>query len=89
MRTTFPVLTLVGVVIVLAGSNLVLRSSDNGVRESEVALAYACGYRNGQIAITSRVPSLFTDPKDKACLPDQSCSCPTVQAIAARHGFAD
>lgn len=47
--------------------------------ESEVALAYACGYVNG--ALLGEKP-----PKSppKSLKPDE---CPALKSIAARHGF--
>lgn len=81
-RAAVPVLGLA--VIVIAATSMVLTLSRGAPRsELEVAHAYACGYRNGQIAITSRLPSLFTNEEDKA----DAVTCPEMIKLAAKHGF--
>ena len=50
-----------------------------------VALAYTCGYRAGQFAIMSRLPSIFTNADDKINTMAMACAGP--KATAARFGF--
>ena len=76
-------LTMIGLMIVLA-SQLGTRGFEPPRSEAEIALAFACGYRAGQVAITSRLPSLFTKPEDSE---QPKGSCVALRDLAARRGF--
>ncbi len=89
MRTFVPILSLAGCTVIIAGLIVARATMSEGFNEMQIAFAYSCGYRNGQIGITSRLPSLFTNPKDAACRPGDVCDCATEKALAAKYGFIE
>lgn len=88
LRLVVPLIGLVVVVLCFAATNIMLLStqSRNHLRnESEVAYAYSCGYRAGQIGIMTRLPSLF----EPSSIERASGQCPEIQTIAVQHGFTN
>jgi hypothetical protein len=53
---------------------------------AQIEHAYLCGFRAGQIAITSRLPSLFSHPEDKADAP-MSDECRRLKESALKNGL--
>lgn len=81
-RPYLTIITMAVAALVLASVSAQLLGTSHS--EAQVALAYACGYRNGQLAITSQLPSLLTDPRDMA---GAEFKCAEEKAIARKHGF--
>lgn len=96
MRRTIPAVLLAGLVsgvmlLTVVNIGLVLSTQHRPAinwreaADTGEALGFACGYRAGQIAIMSRMPSVFS--KDDIGNP-LSGSCPAVRDKAIKHGFA-
>ena len=58
--------------------------SGSKLHETEIAFAYVCGFRAGQVAITSRLPSLFTAEEDHS---KAKGACIDMAKIAVEHGI--
>lgn len=90
MRLIFPMLMMLIAGLALGGGSATLvwsgmmersRAISTGYTETKAALSYACGYRDGQVAIMNRLPTLFSRGTNSVN------GCSELKAAAIKNGF--